>query len=193
MQSFVQSALPDPVSVCGINLLPLSIGHVIILERFGAAEWWDGSKPPTLESLLFGLFVCSRTWDEFTREFYGGRMSFDETADKITASNFSKEAEVFSAYITEGISGPTFEFEDKEGASLGSHWVEILRVNMMRLGVVGVDLMNTPIALALHDVTTRRELDGALRVISESELEERNERRRLANEIEKQHTKGFAC
>jgi hypothetical protein len=69
LQDFVKAVLPEPVTVFGLALKPFSIGHHLLMSRFGCGFVNDSPSHLTpkalIEDAIWGAVICSMTFDEF--------------------------------------------------------------------------------------------------------------------------------
>lgn len=59
------AALPEPHYSCGVRLRPFSIGHWLLLNRFGVS--FVTGQDHELGDLLVACLICSDTYEGFTR------------------------------------------------------------------------------------------------------------------------------
>lgn len=55
---YLQQVIPDPFTILGLELRPLSIGRLLLLHRFGVLA--DGHQPKDFQDLVLGVLICSR-------------------------------------------------------------------------------------------------------------------------------------
>ena len=68
MPNFIESAIPADTVLLGKRLKPLTLGHLLLLERFDALPVEDP------DSLVFAVLVCSHDYDELL-PLIGGRFT----------------------------------------------------------------------------------------------------------------------
>lgn len=89
----VAALQPLPLTVSGITLLPLTVGHCLLLDRLGvdiwAKEWRD-------DETAVALFVLSRPQSESCAIMAKNRTDFDNAV----VTNYSTTANVDNEYLT---------------------------------------------------------------------------------------------
>lgn len=68
--TFPESVWPDQTTVLGVQLQPLTLGHVVLLKRLGsplAPFGSDRRSAPGLGDLLLAVYVCSRSYARAAR------------------------------------------------------------------------------------------------------------------------------
>src|ERR1039457_6510592 len=58
-------AIPKPVRILGLQLLPLSLGRYRMLRRFECPFVAEGPAEASMADLLLGLLICSMRCQEF--------------------------------------------------------------------------------------------------------------------------------
>ena len=71
MLDYYQAAVPDGWQVLGVKLRPLSLGHLILLKRYGSAFVVGGI--PTEADLVLSVLICSRTYEDGVELVESGR------------------------------------------------------------------------------------------------------------------------
>jgi hypothetical protein len=166
--------IQEPYTVLGVRLRPITIGHAMLLARLGGGAWIDGGEVGFNE-LALGVCVCSSSsFESFLDAFYGGRIGerISELSGLFQNGDTAKEVELFKAYLDEGMRGPKLLLTDGEDRRLGSHFLQILRVQLKRqFRTSESDVMNVPIAVALWDLGTVMELDKSARIWTDEDDE----------------------
>lgn len=66
LQNYINSAIPAPVTILGITLKPLCLGHIRCMARYGCGYAKEGEEVNVgIDDLLLALSICSRTEEEF--------------------------------------------------------------------------------------------------------------------------------
>src|SRR5438876_959627 len=63
--AYFQAAIPEPFTILGLRLKPLSLGRYRLLKRFGCAFVAEEETGANIEDLIIGVLVCSMRCDEF--------------------------------------------------------------------------------------------------------------------------------
>ncbi len=56
---------PNTTTVLGLQLLPASLGHILIFQRLGLPYFNESATAIEFQDFLVGTFVCSLTYEEF--------------------------------------------------------------------------------------------------------------------------------
>ena len=104
MLDYYQAAVPDGWQILGVKLRPLSLGHLILLKRYGSAFVVGGI--PTEADLVLSVLICSRTYEEALELVESGR--FKQEAKKLekalrVCGDVQARCEWFNDYINEGL------------------------------------------------------------------------------------------
>jgi len=75
--AYTLASVPDPVTVLGIRLQPFSLGHYLLLKRFGSCFVASEQVELSISDLLFGIMICSMTYNQFN-EWMSEQNWFDE-------------------------------------------------------------------------------------------------------------------
>lgn len=167
-----------PPTVLGLRLRPFSLGHYLILASEECAYVSDKEEIPTFDDLVFGVFVCALSWEEYQKHIE------DETLDetlvewgKKRGAEFTNkeavlaESEKFANYILAATKSPNYWIEGDTGkAKGGAHWAIAMRASLSsQLGYSRTEALNAPFVESLADYLAHAESSGAIRLWSEQE------------------------
>ena len=165
--------------ILGLPMLPLTIGHVDMMERFGV----DGATNAT--ELATALIICSRPWREVMPFFQSRRLTLRLLVWKWALGpwDFAEKAAMFSEYIKSQTELPMLELKGESSKS-GTPFCRHLRaVLLSELNYRPETVMDALFLDAMWDYVALGELKGTIKVrdVSEDEME-----RRMAAAIERQ-------
>ncbi len=164
---YLSACIPEPFTVLGMKLRPLSIGHILLMQWQGLSYVSERPEPPTMDDLISGCLICSMGFREY-KEFLerqdlreeltrlGRVFSFDELPEKYA---------LFRAYLDQGTESPEVEIPDSiaSGVLLGTPWLQSLRICLMsKLHVSNEETFDYPYRMALWDCFSVRESEGRL-------------------------------
>jgi len=184
VRDFYQAAVPEPVTLLGQQLHPLSIGHWILLERFECSYIAGGSA--TIPDLMLGVLICCNKYDEFIS--LARNESIMELTKKWTKRignfDFAEKSKNFSDYIDDSIKNiPKYWVEEKKsGASRksGAPYIQTLRAFLLsKTSLTETEIMNRPFALSVWDMITVLEQEGTLRIHTKEDEDLENEAKRF--------------
>lgn len=186
---YFRAAVPEPVRIFGIQLLPLSITRYRLLHRFGCKFVADdehdatiATMETTMEDLVVGILVCSMPVkellafldsDQFETELarWGERIRKEIATDKYFSlhSKFG----LFKFYIEESSRIPKYWEETETSGGGGSHWSQNLEVTLRSdLGYTSEEIDEGPLSKAILDYFKHAENQGLIRLIAEGEESE---------------------
>jgi len=166
---YCRAAIPDPYRILGLRLHPFSLGHYLLLQRFGCACLADA--PIARVDLILGVLICSMRHAEFLafleqknflREVkrWGKRIGFFELAPK--------EA-LFRAYLRASLAEPDY-IALHPGESSGD-WAQNLKMTLVtRLGYTEPEALDMPLSKALADYYALAESEGMIRLLTPEDL-----------------------
>lgn len=182
MDNFCLAAIPEPFTILGKRLEPLSIGHLLALERFGC------DPVVTLDQLIQAVIICSRPpdqipaafsdrWLRFKLWFWAWRLGKFNPADKI---------DLFHEYLHEHTRhGPEIMSEEDEtgGPTCGAPWLQHVKVTLTsKIGYSPAEALAAPYAVAIWDYYTYWESEGRADIYGE----QRQRMHDLANAMHEQ-------
>ena len=188
--SYISSLVPEPLRVMGVDLRPLSLGHYILMLRFGCRYAGDEEIDVGLEEmgdLLLGLMICKRTYEEFLEWIYSEKWATDmaeygKSVDKWIKQNPDKfdllsVISLFQGYLKNGSKTPLVEpiqtTRISSGTKSGAHWSQvILTVLTGQLGYSKTEALNMPLSQAFYDYYKYCENNNMCKIIGDDELKE---------------------
>lgn len=157
--------------ILGLRLLPLTIGHVDMMERFGV------ESAETATDLATALIICSRPWREVLPFFQSRLLPWRLFKWKWAVGpwEFLEKRAMFAEYMRRNTELPMLELKG-ESSNSGTPFTRHLRaVLLSRLNYRPETVMDALFLDALWDYVAIGELNGSLKVrdISEDEIEQR--------------------
>jgi len=183
-QRYAAVLFPDRWRILGVPLLPLTLGHALLLDRLelgsaGAPREQGRSLPattmPDIGDLLLCLWVCSRAWDRAaahlqrrrTRcalKLWAWQMRLTSRA-RLDAGLTAAWAQ-WQAYLAAAWDAPSVWERDKSAAS-SAPLLQVLKVTLMsRLGHSAQSALDTPLTVALWDICCFWETKGHIEWVS---------------------------
>jgi hypothetical protein len=166
VDNFLLAALPEPFTILGQRLLPLSIGRVLYLQRFGC-------DPVTcLDQLLRAIIICSRPLPEVGPAFSDPHLA-DQLAKwskDIGKFDLAEKIDLFHEYVSEHTTrGPIVLEEDEGGSpSADAPWLHHLTVTLCSaLGYSRAEALELPYSLALWDYYGYWETKGRAHILGD--------------------------
>lgn len=171
--NFCAASVPIPRRILGLNLKPLSLGHVILMERFGCALVTGGE--PTFADLALGVLICSLTYEDFLAFLNQPdcRKEIQGWGKTIGLTDLAGKFQLFRDYLDESMAEPAYvKLRDFDESTPGD-WKHNLKVTLMsQLGWTEDRAMNGPLRAALADFYQFAQTEGILRLVQAGEKEE---------------------
>jgi len=174
---FYEYAFPEPYTILGVRLRPLSIGHLILLYG-SASPFLVQGETLNVGHLAFAVRLCSKTYEE------GCAMIEDEKELKNIHDwarelqnvdiDYNERAKLFIDYLTEGQSVPGYSVEEgKSKAIKNIPQMQIVRVELLsKTNIPDHEILNRPYKLCLLDFLTLRALAGQLEFVEHDQIKE---------------------
>lgn len=173
---YLKSIIQTPYRILGLNLLPLSIGHIALLEFMGVDD-----QKLTAEMIINGCLICSMRFREFLD--FVSSPDRDKRLRKMGKTfrfeTINDKAKLFLEYLHEGLETPEVEMPNSmaDGLIVGSPWIQIVRVRLMaKLGISSESVWDYPYRLALWDCFSLAESEGRLSILTGELLQERDKK-----------------
>ena len=179
------AALPEPHTILGLRLRPLSLGRYRMLKRFGSPFVEEEEKtfqPEDLkkltQELFFALLVCGLTVAELKlllenpKKLEREAQRFGKCAEKIIkrTKDFSIVPclESFKRYLGEATAMPWHAVPvGKDGGESVSHWSHAMEVTLRsRAGWTAQEVEEEPFQKAMADFFKLLESEGVVNLIS---------------------------
>lgn len=191
-QEFYVAHVPEPHRLLGVDLLPFSLGHLILLRRLESAFVTGGT--PQMDDLVSAVFICSQTYSEAAevlntgevdylepRLFFGNRVVRLPLAEAMRRwqqiageFDFNDRMEAFRIYMKAGSKHPLVSsvhgFKEDTMPS-NCPFVQVVKATLMsRMNFHESELLDRSWSLCLWDYFTLRMLDGDLRIVDRDAL-----------------------
>jgi hypothetical protein len=168
---YARSAVPDPYRILGLRLKPFSLGHYLLLQRFGCAFIQQNQGMATREDLILGVLICSMSHQYFLR--FIEQQNFEDQVKtwgmKIGIVDFKEKAELFQNYLRLGMIEPDYVALQPQNDS-GGDWAQSLKITLVtRLGYTEREALDMPISKALADYYKLAEIEGMIRLLNEED------------------------
>ena len=155
----------------GVQLRPLSLGHVLVLRHLGNSFV---TEAPTVADLPVAAFVCAHGWRENVRKLgKPGRVAWLMRAWGFLTRRVNKgeEARALHAYIAEQMELPEMKRERGGGVRyLVSEWETRLFMHLRAMGYSDEQALDMPLARAQLFMVAKLEEDGAVNFKSRRDL-----------------------
>lgn len=175
-----ERTIPEPTTLLGLKLLPLSLGHIILLHRIESAFVLGGK--PSYDDLATSVFICSRTYQDAVDGFSDPSLprQMHRWARKLTGSgwfrkgkpiNLSEKWKAFDDYLDRNTlifkSGKDYA-ANGEGRKVYLPMVHSIRVKLQsRMHFSDADILDRSWALCILDYHILCDMDGHIQLTDE--------------------------
>jgi len=176
-ESYYEAALPEPFTILGLRLRPLSMGHLIILNRIGSPFVCDTEKLTGLGDLAVACLICSKTYQEGAALLsdtdlpvalyrWGRRLTKPHWWSKRREIDLQEKFSLFADYIKSATEIPEHYWTQDGGSSVEAPMAQTVKVQLlMKTSLTESELLDRPWRLCLWDMLTIRAMEGQLRFI----------------------------
>lgn len=189
--TFYQVCIPEPATILGVRLRPLSLGHLIILHYLDSA-FVNPEVELTPHDLALSVLVCSGTYEEglelisnppshFQFRLWFWKLSRPSILQKLgikreSPVNLAEKANMFSEYMRHGASGPYYSYDVGEAVEIDCPSIQIVRVSILKaFNLTDSEVMNRPWALCKWDHVTLKAMDRQVKMTSRDEIADAQE------------------
>lgn len=204
-QGFYEAVIPDPFTVLGVRLRPLSLGHLLILRKIGSA-FFDPDAKPNLGELGVAVTICSKTYEDglaflddpqamekLTR--WGKRIT-NQTGAKgwfrrlYKPVNVIEAFEFFSKYLDEGLKSPSYTYEADKSKEINITNEQLVKVILLKnTNLTESEILNRPWSMCVWDMLTIRAIEGQIQFFDDTGFEEaKREANRVAKLLRERHS-----
>jgi hypothetical protein len=186
---------PPRVRCIGVDLLPFSVGHELLLRKIGNAFVVGGF--PTYEHLVSAAFICAHTWEENQKLLRSrARRWLTLRAWGMAAGKFDVAAQTVALfdYIRHAREIPETKPAKGSGVRhLVSEWDARLFAYLRLIGYSDSEILNMPLQRANLLFVAHLEEAGLMECRSRRDLRVEEQMIRLVEEMERAGAKeGFA-
>lgn len=167
-QSYVSVLFPDRFRVCGRWLVPMTLGHLALMQRVGLPFAEVDPKPGTWPQIVLGAWICSQRWDV-------ARDTIEERSTRawlmwhgVTTFRRARLASAITwrQYLTQQWDCPSYTWvRESDEPPTGMALVQSLIVTRMsRLHATRQSALDTPLSVALWDKVAWMAAEGFVRM-----------------------------
>lgn len=189
---FYESAIPEPFTILGLRLRPLSLGHLILLNRAESA-FVTGQGAVGLDDLAFAVLICSRTYEDgiaalddpdlpielwrWGRRLTGQAGWLGWLPWRYKPIDLKEKVGLFSSYMAEGLKCPGYYADQAKATPIDAPSYQVVKaVLLSKLNLTESEILNRPWRLCLWDFLTIRAVEGQLNFVDNDEVREAQKR-----------------
>jgi hypothetical protein len=170
--AYANAAIPEPYRILGLRLKPLCLGHYLHMARFNVGFVSEDSVSATIDDLVLGVLICSKTYQEFL-DF----LEQDDVEEQVKSwgakciqMDVPAKVKLFLDYITQGSVMPKY-WDEGSGQSSGAHWTQSVKLILTsELGYTNGEALNIPLTQAFADFFKFCESKGTVRLMTVDEI-----------------------
>jgi hypothetical protein len=179
--------LPARYNICGVELKPFCLGHLILLEQINNPL--VASTPLNVETQegLFHLFeailICALSFEDAT-EFLTNDDEYKNLVDKFNKNliknmdadsswNFFTRIQSFKEYLSFHMEMPIYTEEREGGDNIpsGTDWKQNIFVIFKKLGYGESEILNMNLRKLFYQWCSYAEAEGAIKVMNKVDLD----------------------
>lgn len=182
-RDYVQAWFPADCVILEQRLKPLSLGHLLLLER--VENRYVGKEEPKLDDLLTGVIICSNNFADgcalienpnviakavyqWGKRLYRKRWPWS----KPQQPDLAKASEDFEKYLAAGLNEPKLVYEDGKSRETGSPWPESVLALLRKMDIAEAVALDMPLTRVYHICYTHLEtVSTAVRYMTPSEIQ----------------------
>lgn len=187
---YVDAALPEPFTILGLRLRPLSIGHLILLHRL-ESPFVVSEAPGALSigDLALACLICSQTYaqgvelldqeDLAKQLFKWGLRATRQHGWRIWCPwlyqpiKLEEKFGLFSEYLKYHMEVPCYSVESGKSRGIEAPAWQVIRVVLLsKTNLTDGEILDRPYRLCMTDFLTLRAIEGQLNFEDSTELEE---------------------
>ena len=110
-KEYYDSFLLDPPVIMGLQMLPLTLGHTVLLESIDCPFYTATKKEVTNQDLIISAIICSKPWQEVKKMITSKDESLINDAlewGKNADCNWAEASRMFTQYLIDYIQGPEY-------------------------------------------------------------------------------------
>lgn len=190
--TYFRAAIPEPYTILGVRLLPLSLGRYQLLKRFDCGFVADGELAATWNDLLVGILICSMPVKEFLvfleskerprqLKLWEDRIRREMEADP--HFSYLSKIGLFRCYIERHSQIPKHWDESDSPVGSCAHWSQTIEIGLRcELGYSEEEINERPLSKALYDYFKHAENQGLIRLMADDEEQHGLDNARLLKE-----------
>lgn len=203
---FYLAAIPEPTTLLGVRLRPLSLGHIILLNRVESAYVCGGD--PSFSDLALSVLICASTYREGLGHLCNPQLSSElkRWAKRLTHQDkflvrlgfrkpvpidFKEKSGEFIDYLAAGSKIPNYHFNPSDFTEISCPSAQLVKVGLMREMKFSEDeILDRSWALCLWDFVTLKAINGNVKMYNQESLDDAL---KLANELAFKLNGGAKC
>ncbi len=192
MDRFIEAAMPQRWTICGVRLKPFSLGHHLLLWKVGSPFVTATAADAGWGDVLLGLAICSRKfcnaaamleacWLPWLVKWYALQVRVriwwnvltlttesepDRPTDNADRNGPGVKAALFARYVAKGSEGPNFfRKETSRAVDDGISWAHAMLITLTaHRRHTTEEALNMPLSLAKWEYAAYFQENGAIQI-----------------------------
>ena len=194
---YINAFVPEPFTILGLRLRPLSIGHLVLLHRLESPFVCEDSTSITIGDLALACLICSLDYASGIALLDNPILAVEIYRWGLRSANqhgwrrlcpwirrpvdLKQKLDLFREYLTYSMEVPGYSVEEGKGKAIDAPaWQVVRMVLLSKTNLTDSEIMDRPYRLNMADFITLRAIEGHVDLVDNNEIEEA---RRMANEF----------
>lgn len=176
--NYSAAAYPEPFTILGLRLKPLSLQHYLLMHRFDVAFVAEGNATADFSDLVMGVLICSKHWRDGEFEDFIESDKWEEEIQQwgervglLTKEEKLERLRLFEKYITDNSAIPE-HWKLEQGRASAAHLTQcLLNTSTVSLGYSRKEAIHAPLRQVLSDYFYHAESQGLVQLATNEEIE----------------------
>jgi len=184
---FGTALIPANYTICGVKLLPFSLGHYILLQQtYNPIVSNDVQEMPLADTLYWffqAILICAlpyedniaimnddKRWSELCEQF---TVNLKKNMDADPSWNIYNKLKLFKDYINFYMDIPIYteEKSSKKEQPSGTDWLQNIYLTFKKLGYKESEIINMNFRKLFYEWCSYAEAEGAIKVWNKMDLQ----------------------
>lgn len=188
--AFFEAVFPAPIRLLGLRLQPFSLGHRILLHRFGSAlVVGRGAEPFSYDDLAISVFICHHTYEaacdaisapDLDEVMADWEMRLERPTwlhrigiKKPRVIDLQTNSARFLRYVSDGSKIPDYAYSpDKCGGIDAPFEQVILSAMIAETNLTLSEILNMPYSLLCHIWLTKKACAGQIQLMAKDTIDD---------------------
>lgn len=185
-EDLADAFIPEPHTVLGLRLRPLSLGHLLLLYRVRSSFVCGGA--PGYDDLAVSVLICSLSYADGIEALDSDKVDvfmdrwqkaltrpvgfWNRILNRRTPINLAEKSLAFANYINAGWKHPDYAAQEG-GNSIDLPFIQAVRVTLLReFAMSEAELMDRSWSACLWDYLSIKALDGHISLVDNKAIQE---------------------
>jgi hypothetical protein len=158
--------------VLGLELSPLTLGHVFLLAKLDSTLLCEDERLPTLQDVILAAFICAQPWRESERDMqrWGFKWFMAWWGWKCRKASWGVEAQLFDSYLCDAKASPEIKAKGELKDRVSPWYWRLLVLLMTQFHFARAQALDTEVAAANLLWITKGEMEDVLELEGKADL-----------------------